>query len=140
MNTTTAILKPWHIVEMESPKVIQSPSGSNLKIYHQNYYLLHDQIAEISGSKKGYLGIHADYRSMFGRKVVIRSKYHKNGRLNKHQCCVMGNRNKEMVAFTAYDCWFEKIDPISPVAYPPVFPTANGMDITRQTWDSLFEI
>jgi hypothetical protein len=52
----------------------------------------------------------------------------------------MGNRNKEMVAFTAYDCWFEKIDPIAiPTSkYNPLI--INGMDITRQTWDSLFEI
>ena len=150
MIETTGILKPFDTVDREAAFFRVSPSGSNIKIYHSSYFphndedRLHfgDDITAIqkarllreSGSSKGYLGLHADYKSMFGRKVTIRPKHNKDGSVNKHQCFVMGNRNKERIAFTAYNSWFQTFTPMPPITRP------MGIDITRVSWDQLFEI
>ena len=158
---TTGILKPFNTVDQEAAFLVASPSGSNIKIYHPSYFPGYDarrdgedrlhfgddatalqkaRLLRESGSSKGYLGIHADYRSMFGRKVTIRPKYFKNGLVNKHQCLVMGNRNKEKIAFTAYDCWFESFETHRMPPNIKPFGISPGIDITRMSWDKLFEI
>jgi hypothetical protein len=161
---TTGMLKSFDVVNRESAFLQVSPSGSNIKIYHPSYFpngddLIQDsqdrlhygddstalqriRLFESSGTSKGYLGIHADYKSMFGRKVTIRPKYYKNGLINKHQCFVMGNRNKERIAFTAYNCWFESFVPMPPevTQYQTIRDPSPGIDITRVSWDQLFEL
>ena len=156
---TTGVLKSFDFIDRESAFLQVSPSGSNIKIYHPAYFpqgsedVFHfgddatqsaverqkARLLEASGSEKGYLGIHADYKSMFGRKVTIRPKYYSTGLVNKHQCLVMGNRNKERIAFTAYDCWFESFAPMAELKDYHIH-TQMGMDITRVSWDQLFEI
>lgn len=153
---TTGVLKPFHQIDREAAFTSESPSGSNIKIYHPAYFPGGDgtvygegatarqeaRLVAESGSKKGYLGIHSDYRSMFGRKVTIRPKYYSNGLVNKHQCLVVGNRNKERIAFTAYDCWFESFAPMVELKDYHIrqMEPSPGIDITRASWDQLFDI
>ena len=118
MKITRAKLKSWYDVVQESGGTELSTRGASTKIYHRNTAdvthnpsIARDYNREHTGSPKGYICIHTDYTSMFGRWVKIGAKYNRNGTLNKKQCIVYGNRTG-CKAFNAYFDWFEEIEPL----------------------------
>ena len=149
------------VVRLSGGEIDTSPAGASCKIYHSQYAdVAHggdhakDWNREHSGSPKGWLAIHSDYVSMFGRWVTIGPKYNRNGSLNQQQCIVYGNRNPNCKAFNAYYEWFEDINPVEhcnmgvsrnankklrtrPASAQPIQTTVEPI---KQTWDQLFEL
>jgi hypothetical protein len=89
-----------------------------------------------TGNKRGRLGLVVYMKKYFGTVVEIVPKRDRNGRINPHICTVLGKKGQ--VLFDAFDEWFEP--EIYGVARERERQPITTPDITRQSWDDLFEV
>jgi hypothetical protein len=144
------------IVAFSGHDVQYSKNRTTMRIFHSAYASIEsDHIdvksakewnRKVSGTPKGFSTVHIYLRSYFDKWVTIGPKYNKDGSVNPYLCQVYGIRNPEFKAFVAFYEWFTDIQPIEHcnlgiARHAKVIKhRQTTVDVTRLTWDQLFEI
>ena len=136
-----------------------SKNRTTMRIFHSAY--ASDRVnpgaarewnRRVTGTPKGYSTVHIYLASYFDGWVTIGPKYNKDGSVNPYLCQVYGNRKKDFKAFVAFYEWFTDIEPVEHCNMG-IARHAEGyhakiikhrheptVDISRLTWDQLFEV
>jgi hypothetical protein len=141
------------IITQSGFPVIYSKNRTTMRIFHTAYASGEDDAEaakawnrSVTGTPKGYVTVHILAKTYFDNWVTIGPKYNKDGSVNPYLCQVYGNRNPNSKPFVAFYEWFEDIRPVEDCNMgiarhaKVIKERQTTVDVTRLTWDQLFEV